>query len=411
MLAVLQTPLTALSATNDMATAGKKFVELLATRDFAAAEMRFDGTMQTAMPQAKLRETWQTLETQVGAFQKQLQARVTNSHGYDIALVSCQFERATLEVKVVFDAKQRVAGLFFVNVASLSLPGMHSIYFTALLTTAAALAVFGTLIHKLRLPANERLLWLAAALALPLCPLAFFFVRIPLDHWLVAQLGAKSLAYKWLITFYAPLTEEPAKLIPLLISAIRRDLDAKNFVRYALAIGVGFGIGEMWFLAERVARMPEFSGLPFYQFGGFFGERLMVCVFHSAFVSVALWRLRRRLALGLAGAVALHWLGNFPLSLMAWNVGGLGRTFGAIVVQCWLVVYFAGALGLLGYFGLTPLQLCKVSGRGKLFYGRRHCPECDKEYDAPLLGLNFGPTRYERCPHCQHWHWTHGQNA
>ena len=42
---------------------------------------------------------------------------------------------------------------------------------------------------------------------------------------------------------------------------------------------------------------------------------------------------------------------------------------------------------------------------------RRHCPECDKEYDAPLLGLNFGPTRYERCPHCQHWHWTHGQNA
>ena len=80
--------------------------------------MRFDGTMQTAMPQSKLRETWRALETQVGAFQKQLQARVTKSGGYDIALVSCQYERATLDVKVVFDAKQRVAGLFFVNVAA-----------------------------------------------------------------------------------------------------------------------------------------------------------------------------------------------------------------------------------------------------------------------------------------------------
>ena len=24
----------------------------------------------------------------------------------------------------------------------------------------------------------------------------------------------------------------------------------------------------------------------------------------------------------------------------------------------------------------------------------------------PLVGLNLGPTRYERCPHCRHWHWT-----
>ena len=59
---------------------------------------------------------------------------------------------------------------------------MPGIYFTAVLTTAAAVATFGTLIHKLRLPANERLLWLAAALGLPLSPLAFFLVRLPLDH-------------------------------------------------------------------------------------------------------------------------------------------------------------------------------------------------------------------------------------
>src|SRR5690349_922047 len=101
---------------------------------------------------------------------------------------------------------------------------MPGIYFTAVLTTAAAVAIFGTLIRKLRLPAHEPLLWLAAALALPLCPLAFFLVRTPLDHWLMAQLGANSVAYKSLVTFYAPFTEETSKLIPLLIPAIRRDL-------------------------------------------------------------------------------------------------------------------------------------------------------------------------------------------
>jgi hypothetical protein len=285
---------------------------------------------------------------------------------------------------------------------------MHGIYLTAVLTTAAAVAIFGTLIHKLRLPAHERLLWLAAALALPLCPLAFFLVRIPLDHWLVAQLGAKSVAYKWLVTFYAPLTEEPAKLIPLLLPAIRRDLEARNFVRYALAIGVGFAIGEMWLVADRVAQMPALTALPFYQFGGYVSERLMVCVFHSAFVAVALWRWRRRFALGVAGAVALHWLGNFPLSLMAWNAGGLGKTFWMVFTQCFIVLYFLCALALLGYFTFGRVEGLNLHHPG---YGRRHCPECAKDYEAPLWALNFGAKRYERCPYCRHWHWTHAQNA
>src|SRR5882724_3658916 len=103
---------------------------------------------------------------------------------------------------------------------------MPGIYLTAILTTAVAAAIFGTLLHHLRLPANERLLWLAAALVLPLQPLAFYFVRLPLDHWLVAHFGSASAIYQWLTSLYAPLTEEPAKLVPLLIPAIRRDISA-----------------------------------------------------------------------------------------------------------------------------------------------------------------------------------------
>jgi hypothetical protein len=118
---------------------------------------------------------------------------------------------------------------------------MHGIYLTATPTTALALAIFGTLTHKQRQPADERLVWLAAALALPLQPLAFYFVRIPLDHWLVAHLDSTSASYRWLISCYAPLTEEPAKLIPLLIPAIRRDFAQRTLsVTLSRSVSVSF---------------------------------------------------------------------------------------------------------------------------------------------------------------------------
>lgn len=278
---------------------------------------------------------------------------------------------------------------------------MHSIYLTALLTTGIAAAIFGPLIHKLKMPANKRLLWLAAGVALPMQPLVFYLVRIPLDDWLVAQLGSTSTIYQWLISLYAPLTEEPAKLLPLLIPAIRHDIRATNFVRYALAIGVGFAIGEMWLVADHVARAPEFAGMPFYIFNGYVGERLVTCLLHSAFVCVALWRLRSRFLLGVAGAMALHWLGNFPILLMAWDVGGFGKTFWTAALQCWLLLFIMGSLALFSYFTFGRIAPALI------FYGRRHCPECNREYDPPIfLALNFGRTRYERCPHCRHWHWT-----
>ena len=111
--------------------------------------------------------------------------------------------------------------------------------------------------------------------------------------------------------------------------------------------------------------------------------------------------MRRKFALGFAGAAAAHWLGNFPISLMAWNVGHLGKTAWMVNVQCWLMACFLAAAALLTYFVFGRPSL------GLLFYGRRHCPECHADYDPPLLfALNFGTRRYERCPHCRRWHWT-----
>lgn len=277
---------------------------------------------------------------------------------------------------------------------------MTGIYLTALLTSGLAVVLFALVNRKLRQPADERLIWLAFLLNLPLQPLAFHCVRMPLDHWLAGQLGATSASYGWLTSLYAPLTEEPAKLLALLVPAIWRDFRPENFIRYAFAIGFGFAIGEMWFIAERIASLPALASLPFYQFAGYTVERLMTCVFHTVFVAVALRCLRRRFILGFLGAVALHWLGNFPILLSAWNVGGLGKDAWTLIVMFWLMAYFLAALALLSYFFYGQFALAKF------LYGRRHCPECCQDFDPSLFGVNMGPSRYERCPHCNRWHWT-----
>jgi hypothetical protein len=238
----------------------------------------------------------------------------------------------------------------------------------------------------------------------PLQPLAFYFIRVPADHWIASYLGPTTTFYRWMTSFYAPVTEELAKLTLLLIPTIRHDICSDNFVRYALAIGLGFALGEMGLVAERVASTPSLGALPFYQFTGYAVERLLTCVFHTAFVSVALWRLRRGFAFGISGAIALHWVGNAPIFLMAFNFGNLGKTVWMVILQFWL----------LGYCGLLAAMLAAFAfGRWptlKDLYGRRKCPACMGEYDPPLLALNFGRVRYERCPHCRQWHCTQNKS-
>ena len=114
MVVAIEAPLTVQSAPVEVTSAGKKFVELLAKEDFAGAVGQFDDKMRTALPEPKLQETWQTIQAQAGPFQKQLGVRATKLAGYDVVLVTCQFKQMALDAKVVFDAKGRVAGLFFV---------------------------------------------------------------------------------------------------------------------------------------------------------------------------------------------------------------------------------------------------------------------------------------------------------
>jgi hypothetical protein len=214
-------------------------------------------------------------------------------------------------------------------------------------------AVIITIAYFKRELVNKLWLFIAFLIVLPMQPLAFYLVRMPVNNFLVAKLGAASWLYQFISLWYAPLTEEPAKLVPLILPFIFRDIKQENFGLYALTIGLGFGIGEMWFIANRIAGNPRFDSLPFYAFlSGFGVERFMVCLFHGAFVSLSLWRLRNKFWFGFLLALLAHFFGNFPIFLASKNLFGLGQQAWQLIVLLWLQIYFIGAIVLLVIFNV-----------------------------------------------------------
>ena len=92
---------------------GQEFVELIRKGDFETAVTSFDATMTRVMPAEKLEDAWKSTVGRAGPFQEQVGARMEKSGQYEIAVVTCRFEKGPLDVKVVFDSEKRITGLWF----------------------------------------------------------------------------------------------------------------------------------------------------------------------------------------------------------------------------------------------------------------------------------------------------------
>jgi fermentation-respiration switch protein FrsA (DUF1100 family) len=88
-------------------------VDALVRGDYSAAGKNFDDVMQKALPDDKRKELWQALIKQVGPFRKRGGTRVEKAGKFDVVLVTCQFEKTALDVRVVFNAEKQVSGLQF----------------------------------------------------------------------------------------------------------------------------------------------------------------------------------------------------------------------------------------------------------------------------------------------------------
>ncbi len=278
---------------------------------------------------------------------------------------------------------------------------MPQIYIAALVTIALVVVIYGGALARIA-PRDERpLLLVAVLLQLPMSVLAFHLVRLPLDSLLAGWLGGPVPMPVRLL--YAPLTEETAKVWPLLLPWFARRVTPANAWRAGVALGLGFGLGEIALLADFVRAAPGLGDMPWYGFGGFISERFMVCLIHGGFTAVSLhgWRhWRGGLVAGLAAAMLLHLLLNLAIPLAGTGVFGTDPAVIGIILSVWVAVYWLVIGGVL--IGLAARGSGGVPGVALL--GTATCPDCGTTYPRPLLAFNLGWKRYERCPSCRKWH-------
>lgn len=285
------------------------------------------------------------------------------------------------------------------------------IIIAALITALLCLGVYGTVLWVIA-PRDERLLLLLfLLLQLPVSVATFYLVRRPLDGLIHGLLGDAGI-YRWVTTLYAPLTEEPAKLWPLLLLPLARRVGRDNAVRVGVALGLGFGLGEIALVAKFVLDAPQFAGLPWYSFGGFINERFMVCLAHGGFTTMAIcgWR-RWRIGLpgGLLIAMSLHFLANIAIPLVRVSPLGRNEALAGTLLSLWVTLFWMAFIVLLpvlnGPIGgnAAPAAATEPGALPSLF-GEATCPSCGRLYARSAVGLNLGLRRLERCPHCGKWH-------
>lgn len=108
-------PTAAKAASPNYPVDATQFVSNLAAGHYDAVEKIFTPQMAQAMPAEKLRAVWSAVIAKVGPFRRIEGTNLTMVEGYHVVVVTCQFQKSELGLRVVLDSKERVAGLFFVR--------------------------------------------------------------------------------------------------------------------------------------------------------------------------------------------------------------------------------------------------------------------------------------------------------
>lgn len=89
----------------------KVVVDQLVAGDTAPIVAQFNDQMKAALTEDRLKQTMVAVMAQAGAFKSQTSARGQAQGNFRVIIVSCAFEKSVVDVTVVFDAADKIAGL------------------------------------------------------------------------------------------------------------------------------------------------------------------------------------------------------------------------------------------------------------------------------------------------------------
>jgi len=99
----------------DLTGLALQFVDSMVVGDFESATHGFTSGMKEALPAEELGDTWASIISGNGPLRRLGGVRATESGSFLCVFVKCEFERAKLDVKVVFDRNNKIAGVWFVK--------------------------------------------------------------------------------------------------------------------------------------------------------------------------------------------------------------------------------------------------------------------------------------------------------
>ena len=88
-------------------------VEHLNKGDYRDIVELMDDTMAEQLDEEKLKETWEPIAQQLGAFSEIEDTAFVEDKGYGIGAVLVKYENGELQVQVTYNEEMQISGLFF----------------------------------------------------------------------------------------------------------------------------------------------------------------------------------------------------------------------------------------------------------------------------------------------------------
>ena len=105
-------PETAAEPQADLESRARGVVNHLVAGEFAQVTADFDTKMTTALPVSALQGTWNETTDMIGAFKSIDTVTRSTKDAYQVVVVTCLFENAKADVKIIYDQAGKIAGLW-----------------------------------------------------------------------------------------------------------------------------------------------------------------------------------------------------------------------------------------------------------------------------------------------------------
>lgn len=103
----------------DRVQTAQQLVMLLAQGNFEAVEQQLGSALRKQLPAERLKATWQSLTAQTGSFKEQAGAHTFQMPTAELAIVTCTFANASLDINVAFNDAREIVGLTVTPVGSI----------------------------------------------------------------------------------------------------------------------------------------------------------------------------------------------------------------------------------------------------------------------------------------------------